>query len=695
MNRRLLPALVLPATLLGCPGPELVAELRFEPESRPAPQVVVHEQYARMVPRTVAVLPLRDATRREPAQRLTATGTILERFTFARDPAGLARDALRKALATRFTVVDRDVYLAHSNAVKALGAGARPEEVAGAVGIALGVDAVVSGQVERCQAEAAYAENGRAWVTTEIPEAQLQVVMHDVRTGAVLVQGPLAGRLQQFLEAPVSLTSKDVVRGVDHSAALRGRGVQDRLGYVVEQLALAFVQAAPALAASEREPLPLQAGGRLGAPERAANRPKIVLPPPPAVEWAGSQQSDGRQAVVFCVDRYASAKAWDLTTADQVLERLRRGFEAGLGIATDRVRIVRGEGATKAGLARELRRLGEQLAGSNNLVVIYFYGHGCVQDGLLQLFTYDTELEGQTFSDTISHGDLRTLYGRLLAQVREKRSEVKVVSVIDACRVKTLAPPRPPTYTPIDGVAELFSAKQGQFATEGLFAEAFTEALEEAGRGERSLLGQVFDAARDRVKKGASSDQEPELEGAQRELVLRDTTALGFSVQAWDATGTGGRIERATVSLKGAASAEGGRFSGLRPGVYKVIVRAEGFSPRSVDIELTPTRSGRVLKVPLDPALVLVTGHVVFPDAEKVVVRLGGGRPASAIEGHHVLETEVPGQGTFVLKLPALPASAELLVEAGVVRAKVPVPQAPTEHVGEVPLHDVGRIAPP
>lgn len=243
------------------------------------------------------------------------------------------------------------------------------------------------------------------------------------------------------------------------------------------------------------------------APRPAPPLPTLadLLPvQPEPLRFSGSARTGGsRHALLVVADRYAVPE-FDLKAGERAIVRLQGALMGGLGIAGERVRVLRGKDATAAAIQRELKTLGTALRGPDNLVVVYYFGHGWVRStGELELFTYDTERDGAIgYRQTISHAELGHGYLALAEAARAQQATAQIVSVIDACRVGTQAPPRQPTYRPLPDVAEVFSAKLGQFANEGLFVEAFCDALDDGARRDRTLLGEVFDAARASVLPG-------------------------------------------------------------------------------------------------------------------------------------------------------------------------------------------------
>lgn len=447
------------------------------------------------------------------------------------------------------------------------------------------------------------------------------------------------------------------------------------------------VPAAPTVNAAEGSST--KKGAQPRADSRADNgppRPDLVLPKSAEFSLGASHVGGTGRALLVVVDRHAT-KEWDLKEADRLVEQLTDGFQRGLGISGDRLQVLRGERATRNAFVRSLRQVGEEVEGKDNLLVVYFYGHGCVQEGNLNLFTADTELEGQVFTNTIKHTDLGSMYARCRATVRERGGDLQVVSVIDACRVRSLAPPGPARYVPIEDVAELFSAKHGQFAGEGVFVEPFCAALTDLARRDRTVLGDVFEAVRRNVKSRAA-DQEPELANGRRDLVLRDVARLRLGFEVWDQVGTGRRVEGAVVTF------DDQRLTslfveGLRPGVHRVRVEHPAYLRRDIRIDVPADRTGQTLRVPVLPALVLVRGRT-SPGAR---VRLGSARPDDTVDGYHLLDTNADATGWFLLRLPSLAPDTEILLESG--RA-VSVPVKPTgeEIAGEarVPCHDLGSL---
>lgn len=449
----------------------------------------------------------------------------------------------------------------------------------------------------------------------------------------------------------------------------------------------------PSMATTAVEPV------GLSSPEPASD-PAVLLPFRAAgPAWTGQAAAEGgaRWALLIVSDRYAADASWAMQKADDAVQRLTGALAEGLGVSSERLRVLRGDQVSKEAVEDELKAIGAGLRGTDNLVLLYWYGHGCVQQGRLELFTHRTIADGgTTFSRTLPYPDLGLALARARQAARARGADARLVSVVDACRVATMAPPAgPPSYTPMEDVAELFSAGLGQFAQEGLFATAFADALRDQAKREETTLGAVFEQARDAVS--SRSQQAPELRQGDPKLVLRRTGDLSIAVEAWDPLGQGKRLPGAKVVLAGREATSPASFSGLRPGRYAWQVAAPGYFWRTGEIELTAERSGQTLRIDLLPELVLVTGEVVNPQGTVVRVRLTGARPAGTVDGYHALEGTVTGSGPFALRPPALADGVEVVLEAGGAElARLPVALAASDYVvaGELraPRRDLGKV---
>ncbi len=456
-----------------------------------------------------------------------------------------------------------------------------------------------------------------------------------------------------------------------------------------------------------------QGGGSARGPSAArpgADPLPVGLPP---VGWADGQTAagGGRWAVLVIADEFATGgPSWALQRAPEVLQRLQTTLPGALGIAAERTVVLRGKDVDPEAIEDALLDVGGKLEGPDNLVLVYYYGHGYTrrardahgqEQKSLELFMHRTRsLEGDLFDRTLGHRDLGRFYAGLRAAARKRGATARLVSVVDACRVELQAPGGPVTLTPLDDVVELFSASPGQFAEEGLFARAFCEALARGAQADVTRLGEVVEATAGRIAELRGS-QRPELLQGDRSLVLRRQDDLVLGVEVTDATRPGRRVDGARVTLAGRptadASAGPARFDGLRPGQYAWQVEAPGYFWRTGEQEVSRAQAGGVLRVALLPRAALVEGELVNPDGTVVTVKVLGGRSPSFLEGYHVDQARVVGSGPFALRLPEVTDETELSLTLGDrPLLRVRPAKAPAEPVvwGElrVPRHGLGKL---
>jgi formylglycine-generating enzyme required for sulfatase activity len=89
-----------------------------------------------------------------------------------------------------------------------------------------------------------------------------------------------------------------------------------------------------------------------------------------------------RHALLIGIDEYESSAWADLHTAARGADAVARGLSAQFGFEQDRVRVLHNEEATREGIRRELIEWAADPAevGQDDLVVIYFAGHGHTQE---------------------------------------------------------------------------------------------------------------------------------------------------------------------------------------------------------------------------------------------------------------------------------------------------------------------------
>ena len=138
--------------------------------------------------------------------------------------------------------------------------------------------------------------------------------------------------------------------------------------------------------------------------------------------------------------RHAAHPDWDLYYIEKDLEVMRAALEDLPG--SFEVKTLRNEEVTDDALESYLTSvLPKQLASSRgNILVIYYSGHGIIQNGQRCYFTHhiDQSTDGSRYNPLISESDLAGWINRLKA-----RADVKVLLLMDACATSEKAP-RPP-----------------------------------------------------------------------------------------------------------------------------------------------------------------------------------------------------------------------------------------------------------
>ncbi|MBU0756044.1 MAG: PEGA domain-containing protein, partial [Planctomycetes bacterium] len=382
---------------------------------------------------------------------------------------------------------------------------------------------------------------------------------------------------------------------------------------------------------------------------------ELPLPQPPdAGRWieGGAQKATGlKAALLIGVGRHASEKSrfkgWELDCVARDLSLMKTALEQEAGFS--QVTTLDDETATLNNIEGFFKyELPAKLEGEDNLLLIYYSGHGVVHDSERAWFTYFTDYEGERYSNLLTAAKLK----EWIAQLKEKH-RIEVCLVMDSCATSEKAPRRPPREISL-GDERIYAAAKGEMTSGSVFTESFVTALKQLHDRDRVCLKEIFDLAHEDLR---NKNLTLPMRAAEKDdsLVLIDRTGLGFTIRAVDSLTPGQAVEDAQVVLD---QKNLGRtpctISGLREGRYPFLVKKPGYLNTRVIIELDLDKAGGVYEVPLAPAYMVLEGRVqredgAVPEAANVEVMggLSGWRT-----GYHTPKAALFMDGSFRIIAP-------------------------------------------
>ncbi|HVO34715.1 MAG TPA: hypothetical protein VMT21_04050 [Gemmatimonadales bacterium] len=415
--------------------------------------------------------------------------------------------------------------------------------------------------------------------------------------------------------------------------------------------------------------------------------------------------SEGRAAIIAAADETQGREDWRiqfaLTNATAIRDVLVRRW----GVADDAVQLLHGQLVHGPAIEAAIDHAALTFSGPSNLLVLYFTGHAYVDaTGAPVFFTYYTRDAGDgTFDGVISRDRLLEWLVRAKAAARERGAGFRVLVIVDACRVRTLAPSSPAAATITPAAEwEWYGTRAGRFAEAPLgaapspFTAALVDASEQLAHAGEITLSQLAAQVGRLTAERTAGRQEPELIRAAAptvDPVLIGPPAVGIGIEVVDAV-SGRPLPDAVVGI-GDREVGGVGAVQVVPGRHQVRVAAPGFLRRRVEVDIGPEREGQLLELPIHPSVVLVRGQVVPPRAVSVAAR-----GLSAASDFYRLRTTSDADGRFALRLPESAFGAELdFAEGGRAVRAVTLPGVPTEFVRPpgtsyegVPVVDVGTV---
>lgn len=383
-------------------------------------------------------------------------------------------------------------------------------------------------------------------------------------------------------------------------------------------------------------------------------------------------QAQARVALLMASDESVDP-ALNLPFARRNIELMKATLQSYCGIPSSRCRELSGRSMSRDGVEAALQRLEALCSGQDNLLLLYYTGHGFIgADQQPSFFTYYSQAKAQQagYDKVIKRSDIAVWLAQLRARLEAKKRRLRVVFLADACRTNTLAPGYKARLRPAQDW-EIFATGRGSLAVApsrtaaSPFTQSFAEVVKAFAKArENVFLGRLFQELKKQTMALTQQQQVPELvRSREQELEPRLLVSqrVHFGVEVVDAL-SGLQIPKAQVRVdrrRGQLGASGFFHCSGSPSLHLLHVSAPGYLTRSEPLSLDNQKRSRVLKVPLLPDCVWLRGRILGPPALAVSAQ---GEFGAARSGYHVLKTFTDAQGRFRLIVPRFSQAIELSV---------------------------------
>ena len=367
----------------------------------------------------------------------------------------------------------------------------------------------------------------------------------------------------------------------------------------------------------------------------------------------GAESMGGRRvALLIGVARHDKHAGWYLPYVARDIARMKdvlstpASVGAGFEVVTLQDRDV-----TLDAVEARLDGFSGTLSGPEDLLLIYYSGHGVIQDRERAYYTFFTDREGDRYTKLLTEGLLAEWISRLKA-----RAGIRVIFIGDACAPTEKVPQRRPAEVRF-GDARMYAVPMGELATiaEDRTGSAFTGALVRSlaalAAQPRVHLAELFERTR-RELNAPDPEEGPQLIGDRPErIILQDRNRLGFRVTAVNGI-TGAPLKGARVMLgEKAVGVTPLEIKDLGSGAYRIAVDREGFLRRHGEVTLNADVSGKTFEVPLYPGYLVIEGKLAGGDLEGLRVMTTGFR-GSFMRDYHRAACPPDSTGAYRLFLP-------------------------------------------
>lgn len=383
---------------------------------------------------------------------------------------------------------------------------------------------------------------------------------------------------------------------------------------------------------------------------------------------------EDRFAVLIGADKYQE-KSWDVPFAKRNLAAMQNALSKYSGFPASSIAQLSGDSVNLSAIQASILNVGRRVQAKKALFVFYFTGHGYVaKDGTPYYFTHYTRetSSGGQYDDVLSRTELAQWIARARTEAQAKGVTLDIITVMDACRTSTLAPPPRAVLRGAQNW-EIYGTKAGRFAQApseskpSPFTRALVESLEKlSGLGKEASITRVFQDTMQRTKELTNGSQEPEFKRgsqgiAEPNLVVPNQVTVG--VRVLDSL-TGTVIQDASLKLDNRPPTKGSKTFKVqtRAGPHIFEARATDYLIRSQEVAVDVDKSGQILEMHVLPAIIYVRGRISPPGTYEVRAQ---GIPQSPRQGYHQMRVLTTDSGVFELRLPGLAQGAQLVIARG------------------------------
>jgi formylglycine-generating enzyme required for sulfatase activity len=411
------------------------------------------------------------------------------------------------------------------------------------------------------------------------------------------------------------------------------------------------------------------------SPKNATPESSLDIAKDAPLEWLeGSQWEGGRQkrlALLLSADTFLDANM-NIAFTNNNIRAMKDVLSQRCGFSKKAIVSLTGKDLVRDAVEATLMKLAKEATASENLLIVYFTGHGFInKEGQASFFTYYSEHNAQanSWDKVITRAEFASWIARARGLVEKQKKSLRTLIIVDACRTRTMAPP-PKARLRAAHDWELYGTGEGSLAeapkgtAPSPFTKAFVDSLSSFSKASRfASLTEIFKESSRRVKAATKNRQIPQLLSSQtgiKEPQLLVPDRVNFSVEVIDSL-TKIRVPRASILLDNRLARADGSVYALSgsPSSHLLKISAKGYLSRSAELNLERRDHGKLLRVELQPSLTIVKGVIDPVQVARIVVT---GDWKNLRKGYHKTAVVCDSSGRFRLKIPHLVAGAELSV---------------------------------